>query len=282
MTVSFEHTVDAPGLDTADGTVRLDLSVATADGWSAPLGSSAVVAVQDGAATASADIDPTLAASLVGRHNAEIGGSPGSASIVVTPVVDVTGTVQGQPFTASELAPLTFTMDTVAVRPPGTDAAFAPTGAVLGRRRRGGVAHVHRARRGPADRRRPAHRRRRPGARRPGRRRRRLDRPAAHGRRRGRVRRPQRRADPAGGRARPGRSVVDVSDAQALRRVAERVDGLVLHHAGPEGQTFAVQDNETTYRFVFPDTAITRTPPPPPPPVARLVPPVTVPLPRIA
>jgi hypothetical protein len=54
----------------------------------------------------------------------------------------------------------------------------------------------------------------------------------------------------------------------------------VLHHAGPEGQTFAVQDNETTYRFVFPDTAINRTPPPPP--AVRLVSPVTVPLPRIA
>ena len=38
LTVSFEHTVDAPGLDTVDGTVRLDLSVATADGWSAALG----------------------------------------------------------------------------------------------------------------------------------------------------------------------------------------------------------------------------------------------------
>ena len=81
----------------------------------------------------------------------------------------------------------------------------------------------------------------------------------------------------------PGPNVVDVSDAEALRRVAERFDGLVLHHAGPEGQTFAVQDNETTYRFVFPDTAITRTPPPPPPPVLlSLAAPVTSPLPRIA
>ena len=80
----------------------------------------------------------------------------------------------------------------------------------------------------------------------------------------------------------PGRSVVDVSDARALTRVAERLDGLVLHLAGPEGQTFAVQDDETTYRFVFPDTAVTRTPPPPPPPSVKLAPPVTVPIPRIA
>jgi hypothetical protein len=81
----------------------------------------------------------------------------------------------------------------------------------------------------------------------------------------------------------PGRSVVDVSDAQALRRVAERMDGLLLHHAGPDGQTFAVQDAETTYRFVFPGTATTRTPPPPPPPKrVSLAAPVTSPLPRIA
>ncbi|MBN1095332.1 signal peptidase I [Blastococcus sp. TML/C7B] len=39
LTVSFAHTVDAPGLDTVDGSVRLDLSVATSDGWSAPLAS---------------------------------------------------------------------------------------------------------------------------------------------------------------------------------------------------------------------------------------------------
>jgi signal peptidase I len=282
LTVSFEHTVDAPGLATADGTVRLDLSVATADGWSAALASSPAVAVRNGAATTSAVIDPTLAASLVGRHNAEIGGSAGSASILVTPVVDVTGTVQGQAFTAAGLDPLTFSMDTVALRPPSTEAAFARTGAVsvsadaqvsrtftvLGAAVPivaarviaiavlvlavlvGAVAGgIGRSRSGDA-----------------------ADEFA--------VRNAARILPVAGLRAGP--NVVDVSDADALRRVAERFDGLVLHHAGPEGQTFAVQDNETTYRFVFPDTAITRRQPPPPPPVLSLAAPVTSPLPRIA
>lgn len=282
LTVSFEHTVDAPGLDAVDGTVRLDLSVATADGWSAPLGSSTAATVQDGVATTSAEIDPTLAASLVGRHNAEIGGSAGSASILVTPVVDVTGSVQGQAFTAAALDPLTFSMDAVSLRPPSTEAAFAPTGAVsvsldaevsrtftvLGVDLPIGAARliaavvlvlavlvtaasgwIGRPRAGNA-----------------------ADEFAV---------RNAARILPVAGLV-PGRSVVDVSDPAALRRVAERVDGLVLHHAGPDGQTFAVQDNETTYRFVFPDTAITRTPPPPPPPVVRLAAPVTVPLPRIA
>ena len=281
VTVSFAHELSAPGLDSAEGSVRLDLSVATADGWSAPLGSSAAVPVRDGAATASAVIEPTVAASLVGRHNAEIGGSAGGASILVTPVVAVTGTVQGQPFTAGELAPLTFGVDTVALRPPTADAAFAPTASVpvavdavvarsftvLGLDLPIGAARllaavvlvlasvvaavagwVGRPRTGDA-----------------------ADAFAV---------RNAARILPVAGLT-PGRSVVDVSDAAALRRVAERVDGLVLHHAGPDGQTFAVQDNETTYRFVFPDTAVTRTPPPPPPAVRRAVP-VTTPLPRIA
>lgn len=282
VAVSFAHTLDAAGLDSAVGTVRLDLSVATADGWSAPLGSSPAVAVQDGAATASADIEPMVAAALVGRHNAEIGGNAGAATILVTPVVEVTGTVQGQSFTAGGLAPLTFTMDTVALRPPSGEGAFEPTGSVpvsvdavvsrtvtlLGVDLPIGAARllaavvlvlavavaavsgwIGRPRSGDA-----------------------ADAFAV---------RNAARILPVSGLS-TGRSVVDVSDAAALRRVAERVDGLVLHHAGPDGQTFAVQDNETTYRFVFPDTAVTRTPPPPPPVVVRRTPPVTVPLPRIA
>ncbi len=285
LTVSFEHTVSAPGLDAVEGSVRLDLSVRTADGWSAPLGSSPAGAVRDAVATASAEIDPVLAASLVGRHNAEIGTSAGGASIVVTPVVEVTGSLRGQAFTAAELAPLAFTMDTVALRPPSGEAAFAPATTVpvpvdevvartftlvgidlpIGAARIVAVVvlglallvtavagWIGRPRAGDA-----------------------ADEFAV---------RNAARILPVAGLS-PGRSVVDVSDAAALRRVAERVDGLVLHHAGPDGQTFAVQDAETTYRFVFPDTAVTRTPPPPPPATRPSVirpAPMTVPLPRIA
>ncbi len=283
VTVSFEHTVSAPDLEELAGTVRLDLSVTTADGWSAPLGSSPPAAVQDGTAAASAALDPARAAALVGRHTAEIGSSAGAASIVVTPVVEMAGSVGGRPFSTAGLTPLTFSMDGVALRPPSGDAAFAPTASVavsvdevadrsftvlgvdlpIGAARViavvvlvaavlvGAVAGgIGRARSGDA-----------------------ADEFAV---------RNAARILPVAGLT-PGRSVVDVSDAQALRRVAERMDGLLLHHAGPDGHTFAVQDNETTYRFVFPDTAVTRTPPPPPPSVlvARSAP-MTAPLPRIA
>ncbi len=282
LEVSFEHSLTAPGLEDVAGGVRLELSVATADGWSTPLGSSPTVAVQDGTATARAEIDPILATSLVGRHNAEIGTSAGASTIVVTPVVDVTGSLRGQRFAAAELAPLTFTVDTAALRPPSAETAFAPTasvpvsvdevvtrsftvlgvsvplpaarviavavlvGSVLVGAVAGGIA---RPRPGDA-----------------------ADEFAV---------RNAARILPVTGLS-PGRHVVDVSDADALRRVAERFDGLVLHHAGPDGQTFAVQDNETTYRFTFPDTAITRTPPPPPPVLVSLGAPMTAPLPRIA
>ena len=283
VTVSFEHTLGAAGLDEVAGTVRLDLTVSSGDGWSAPLGSSPVTPVRDGTAVASALLDPARAASLVDRHDAEIGGSAGSASIVVTPVVDITGSLAGESFTATQPAPFTFAMDGVALRPSADEAAYTPSasvpvsveevvprsftllgvdlpiglarvlaivvlvGAVLVAAVAGGISHSYTGDAADAF----------------------AVRNAA-------------RILPVSGLI-PGRSVVDLSDAQALRRVAERVDGLVLHHAGPEGQTFAVQDNETTYRFVFPDTAITRTPPPPPPPpVVRLAAPVTVPLPRIA
>jgi hypothetical protein len=71
----------------------------------------------------------------------------------------------------------------------------------------------------------------------------------------------------------PGTSVVDVSDAESLHRVAERLDTLVLHLDGEDGHTFAVQDMDTTYRFVLPTSTKPR-PPSPPGPVTR-------PLPRI-
>jgi hypothetical protein len=44
-----------------------------------------------------------------------------------------------------------------------------------------------------------------------------------------------------------GATVIDVSDPDALHLVAERLDGLVLHHIGPYGHLFAVQDADTTY-----------------------------------
>ena len=43
----------------------------------------------------------------------------------------------------------------------------------------------------------------------------------------------------------PGAAVVDVSDAESLHRVAERFDTVVLHHAGPDGQTSSPSGTST-------------------------------------
>ena len=53
----------------------------------------------------------------------------------------------------------------------------------------------------------------------------------------------------------PEGTVVDVRDPEALYKVAERLDGLVLHSTGPDGDTFAVRDVGTTYRCVLPEAA---------------------------
>jgi hypothetical protein len=81
----------------------------------------------------------------------------------------------------------------------------------------------------------------------------------------------------------PGRTVIDVADAESLRRVAERFDTLVLHHAGPDEDVFAVRDVDATYRFVVPGApGRRRGMPPVPAPVPASAPEdLTAPLPRV-
>jgi hypothetical protein len=82
----------------------------------------------------------------------------------------------------------------------------------------------------------------------------------------------------------PGPTVIDVSDAEALHRVAERFDTLVLHHAGEDADVFAVRDVDATYRFVVPGGREARARPPVPVPKPVPVPVVddaTAPLPLI-
>ena len=82
----------------------------------------------------------------------------------------------------------------------------------------------------------------------------------------------------------PGPTVIDVSDPAALRKVAERFDTLVLHHAGDDEDVFAVRDVDATYRFVVPGGREARSRPPVPVPGARPCPEpedVTAPLPIV-
>jgi hypothetical protein len=198
------------------------------------------------------------------RHSTEVGGGGGNATLTVSPKLTLHGAVQGHPFDAASPAGLSFALSATALLPPTSGTTvFAPkveTGVattVLVPRRFEvlsvglplGVARIltgvvlalalvvlavaawiGRKRSGDA-----------------------ADdillRIAA-------------RILPVTGFT-PGASVVDVSDAASLRRVAERLDTLVLHHIGEDGHTFAVQDVETTYRYVLPNATTKSRPPAP-------------------
>jgi signal peptidase I len=256
LTVSFADAVTGEGLTAVAGTLRLDLSLSVGDGWTSPLGSGPTTTVVGTTATASVPLDLAAAADVLERHNGEVGAQGGGATLTVTPVVGLTGTVGGSPVVLGSPEPLSFTLETSSLRLDGGAAspALAPavttpvtadrlvphrigvlgfpvttsTGrqvayTVLVVALAGLAAGMWIARSGgdAADE---------------------------------FVVRNAARILPVTGIT-PGHTVVDVSDAEALHRLAEKLDSFVLHQTGPEGATFAVQDVDTTYRFVLPPGA---------------------------
>jgi hypothetical protein len=210
--------------------------------------------VAGGAGSASVLVSPTAALDLLDRHYAEIGPAAAGATVTVTPVVDIAGTVRGQRFTADDMPPLSFSLDATALRPTGDSLASAAqtavsiddvaprtitlaghtftfatarvvSGAVL---LAGLVAFMIAVWFG---------------------------RPIPAGSTELVLARNAARIVPVSAFT-PGSTVIDLADSQALDRVAERFDGLVLHHAGPDGSTFVVQDGDTTYRYVAPQDTI--------------------------
>jgi signal peptidase I len=266
VTVSFADTISGTDVAGLQGAMRLDVAVASSDGWSAYLTSSPVVDLVDGKATATAPVDAAQASALLRRHYAEIGVQGGSATLTVTPVVAAAGTVRGLPFETGSPAALAFTLDANSLRPAGDAAQLAPTTTTPvtvqqdGPRRFEvlGVAvpialarfvaaaalalalvvlaaatWIGRTARGDvADEFVVKH--------------------AA-------------RILPVAAFD-PGPTVIDVADPESLRKVAERFDTLVLHHAGPEADVFAVRDVDATYRFVVPGGTEARARPPVPVP----------------
>ncbi|MGY1987569.1 signal peptidase I [Blastococcus sp. SYSU DS0669] len=267
LAVSYEGTVTGPDLAHLQGALRLDVTMTAADGWSTYLDSGPVVGFADGLATASVDVDAARAAEVLARHYAEVGVSGSSATLTVTPTVALSGTTRGTAFEAGSPAGLDFALDPTALRLAGDPetvlSTLTPTSVPvttvgprsfdvlalsvpIGLAR--GLALVVLAlallvagigtllgRAGPGD--------------------------AAD---EFLVRHADRIVPVAG--LGPGGTVIDVSDADSLRRVAERFDTVVLHHAGPDGDVFAVRDVDATYRFVVPGGAGRRARPPVPAP----------------
>lgn len=271
INVSFRDRVTGPGLTGLRGTLRLVVTITTTDGWTGTLTSGATASLQTDTLQAAVLLDPAYASDVMKRHLAEVGAAGGSATLTVTPKVTLVGAAQNRPFTAVSPGGLSFTLGQTALLPTTTGTtSFAPqvqtgvdvasraprsfqllsvsvpiglarilTGVVLA------LALVVLAVAGWIGRKRPGD--------------------AADDI----LLRSAARILPVTGFT-PGASVVDVSDAASLRRVAERLDSLVLHLDGEDGHTFAVQDVETTYRFVLPNS--TKPQPPPPAPITRPLP----------
>jgi hypothetical protein len=194
---------------------------------------------------------------VLDRHSAEVGAvAGGSGTLTVTPVVDATGSVEGRAFTAPALPALAFTLDPTTLRPAAGPEALRPTattsvtvaevaprtlsalgasvpvrtarilaGAVLVVALLGAAAGTWIAasgRRGAAD---------------------------------DVLLRDAGRVLPVSSFT-PGATVVDVADAEALHRVAVRLDALVLHCADGLADTFVVQDGDTTFRYVVPRAVV--------------------------
>lgn len=265
ITVSFTGAVRGEEVAGVTGALRLDVAVTGGDGWSAALASGRAAVLQDGGATASVDLDLDQAQALLDRHAVEIGAAAAGGTITVTPVVEGSGTVDGSPFALPASEALSFTLDATALRLAGGPEALAASASVdvpLAAATADGsvsvlgtsipiaparlllaaalalalltliaAAWVSRGPRGD-----------------------RTDdflvRHAA-------------RIVPVASFV-PTGTVIDVADAESLVRVAERLDTVVLHHAGATSDVFAVQDGDTAFRFVGRRTAVPARSPAPP------------------
>ena len=257
LTVTLTESAGAPGLTDLTGELRLALSLSTPDGWRADLGAGApvpfTVAGESRTAAATVAVDPAAAQRLMDRHAAEIGtAGTGPATITVTPVLRATAAVGGRPVTPQPLSSFAFSFDGSVLRPAAGQDALTPTSTA-------GVAVQHvRPRELPL-----------PGFPVPLRVARlvvalllaaaalgwlaavRLGRPTEAGAAGDVLVRFAGRLVPVSSLT-TSATVVDVDDADALHRIAQRLDCLVLHHRGAGEHTFAVQDQETTYRLRVP------------------------------
>jgi signal peptidase I len=248
LSVQFVLGLTGPDLEAQPGTARLDVSVAAPDGWSALLTSGPAATGEDGTVSASVELDVAGAAKLLQSHYDEIGNTMRGGIVTVTPVVVLDGTVQDQPVAATAPTPLQFQLDGASLSVAGNAAAVLDTStetdvtidevtdhhltvfgflipvglartALLGLFVVSALVAISAGwlgwpRSGDA-----------------------VDEFLV--RHAGRI--------VEVNSFTLGATVIDVSDPDALHLVAERLDGLVLHHIGPYGHLFAVQDADTTY-----------------------------------
>jgi hypothetical protein len=66
------------------------------------------------------------------------------------------------------------------------------------------------------------------------------------------------------------RQLVEVADIEALARIAERYDRMILHEQGADADTFAVADDGVLYRYVVAHVREPEPAPAPPVPLAAV------------
>jgi signal peptidase I len=253
ITVRYTDRVTAPAGAAVRGTVQLDVSVETPDGWRTRVTGGPAVPLTRGAATTEVALDLPGVTAVLARHAAEVGGGVPSATVRVTPTVTVSGSAAGTPFeAASPGSPLSFTLDSSALRPaaasvPAVGAPVATVSVPVQRARvlsfaghRIAVATARSLAAATAA----------------------LALLGAVGA--GALAR-RRAADPAAALLRGYRDrvltvenlpvageLIEVASVAALARVADSYDRLILHLPGFTQHVFAVRDGATTYRHVVP------------------------------
>jgi hypothetical protein len=122
---SFDYTSDA----SVTGTVGLSAALVSPNGWTAPLATGQAATIRGGRGRAAVDVDLAAAQAALSRFTEATGIKSTSTSIVITPLVNVQGSVAGRPVTSGFTGQLTLALGTsqLTVVPPAGNQS--PTGA---------------------------------------------------------------------------------------------------------------------------------------------------------
>ncbi len=130
----FDYELTSEGEVDVAGTGRLMLDLSDQTGWSRSLPLGPEVELEDGRATLTGDINLTKIRSLLSRVSKLTGVTPASYAATVRPVIEVGGTVDGEPATGIFSPGLPFQLDSFQMKTapeltadPAAGDPFAPT-----------------------------------------------------------------------------------------------------------------------------------------------------------
>ncbi|MGH3637103.1 MAG: DUF5305 family protein [Mycobacterium sp.] len=104
---TVDFTFDYKSDPSTAGNVRLSAALVGPSGWTTPLGTGPATAVRDGSGRATVAVDLAKAQSALGQFTKATGITAGSTSVVITPIVNVTSLIAGQPVAGAYTGKLT-------------------------------------------------------------------------------------------------------------------------------------------------------------------------------